>query len=71
MDVSLGESVAGSRDKSVHKLIVLLSSDPALSEAEVQFVIEQLLILHGVSKCRLNQIIGIPTFVPQSSTTGS
>jgi hypothetical protein len=32
-------------DKSIHKFIVLLPSDPPLSKAEIQFVIEQLFVL--------------------------
>lgn len=49
MDVSLGKAFASSLDKVVHKIVVLIPSDSALTQAQIQFVIQQLFILYSVS----------------------
>lgn len=51
MNVCVGEDFPCTPDKSIYKLVVLLSPDPLMPQAEVQLVLEKAFVLRHYSAC--------------------
>ena len=71
MQVCVWIQLSHTLDELINELIVLLSANARTSEPEIQFIVEELLVLWKQSVKDSVRCGGISTSVPQSSTTGS